>query len=97
VSKFKVGDRVVKVRTRLKEHNALVNVTQHYVPIGTLGTIVAVDHADSFQPCEVVFDNLECALWPTHYCIERAPDRSELTTWEAVRASCGWMPGTVRA
>jgi hypothetical protein len=30
-------------------------------------------------------------------CLAPIDDRPELTTWEAVRASCGWMPGTVRA
>jgi hypothetical protein len=89
---FKVGDRVRAISV---PH---VTATGTVEP-GATGTIVSEllpdcwSHADRYI---VQWD--DGRVLPRHAeCIVPIDDRPELTTWEAVRASCGWLPGTVRA
>jgi hypothetical protein len=96
VSKFKVGDRVQYVR------NPMYALGSCPVPDGSCGEIVSgpmpceagVWFGDSGFVYQVSFD---CGVTSPRIqeCLRKIDDRPELATWEAVHASCGWLPGTV--
>jgi hypothetical protein len=97
VSKFKVGDRVRIVGALAGNWvgmTATVSGPLECFP-STVGTI-EYGHDVSVDGVGSTYNGKQIARRPCDMVLLR-DDRPELTTWEAVRASCGWMPGTVRA
>jgi hypothetical protein len=95
VSKFKVGDRV-----RITGGSS-GNKSNLYGMLATVAGPLEVRSGVSGWRghCHVIDVDGIGSVWRGHP-ISRRPcdmepidDRPELTTWEAVHASCGWMPG----
>jgi hypothetical protein len=82
--KFHVGQRVRVI--------AAAACFQHFIGVET--TILSIDRGER-DPFQYELDLLAGGqhLYTSGRGIVPIDDRPELATWEAVHASCGWMPG----
>jgi hypothetical protein len=89
VSKFKVGDRVVRDTPSLAEQ-PVTGISP--VPVGTEGVVKTRHDGCRIEGYDVEFAGYE-TQWIRAASLRKIDDRPELTTWEAVHEVCGWLPG----